>query len=216
MRKKPFKLTEQRKHELKTATVDYLRGLHSPINELEYALMAPRALAARFRVAGTILLEPESMVSEAHYLHSGLAILYSIDALTGDPKLLYVWEEKTIIVLYEEFKEKLPSGEYYIELIEDSELVSITNFCMDAIYDKHTVAYLLTQKILNMQTKRRFMQTDILLMVDKKLRYCVLKRTFPGLFTDGKCRLSNDQICGFIGIKESTLLEARKVCPDAA
>lgn len=201
MKKKLFKLTEQRKHELKQATVDYLRGLHSEINELEYALMAPGALTARFRVAGTMLLEPESLVSEAHYLHSGLAILYTIDARSGLMKIFYIWEENSVIVLYEEFKEKLPNGDYFIMLIEDAEMVSISNFCMDNIYDKHTVAYLLTQKIINEQTSRRMMQTDILLMESKAARQEAFEQKFPNL----KGRLTWDQKCAFLGVKRSTL-----------
>jgi hypothetical protein len=201
MRKKPFKLSEQRKHELKTATVNYFRGLHSQINELEYALMAPGALTARFRVAGTILLEPESLVSEAHYLHSGLAILYTIDDKNGLMKIFYIWEEDSIVVLYEEFKEKLPNGDYCIMLIEDAEMVSISNFCMDNIYEQHTVAYLLTQKIINEQTSRRMMHTDILLMESKTARLEVFERKFPNL----KGRLTWDQKCAFLGVKKSTL-----------
>lgn len=201
MRKKPFKLTEQRKHELKEATVNYLRGLHSPINELEYALMAPGALNPRPRLSGTILLEPESMVSEAHYLHNGLAILYTIDAHSGLMKIFYIWEEDSIVVLYEEFKEKLPNGDYYIMLIEDAEMVSISNFCMDNIYDQHMVAYLLTQKIINEQISRRMMHTDILLMESKTARLAAFERKFPNL----KGRLTWEQKCAFLGVKKSTL-----------
>lgn len=212
MKRLNLKLSEQRKHELKIATVDYLKSLHHPMNELEYALLAPGALTPRYRAAGTILLEPDTLVSEAYYLETGLAILYTIEEKTGALKILYIWEEGSIIVLYEEFKEKLPSGDYYIKLIEDSELVSITNFCMDDIYRQHTVAYLITQKILNLKTKRCRLQLNILLMVDKKRRYCVFKEKFPGLFPEGSCRLSNVEVCAFTGITESTLTEARKIC----
>jgi len=201
MKRLNLKLSEQRKHELKIATVDYLKNLHSPLNELEYALLAPGALTPRYRTAGTILLEPDSPVSEAYYLQTGLAILYTIDEKTGAQKILYIWEEKSVIILYEEFKEKLPSGDYYIKLIEDSELVSITNFCMEDIYRQHTVAYLLTQKILNLKTKRSRLQLDILLMENKGERLAVYEARFPNL----KGRLTTEQICAFIGIKPSTL-----------
>jgi hypothetical protein len=201
MKKKLFKLTEQRKHELKLATVEYLRGLHSEINELEDALMAPGALSPRPRMSGMIILEPDSLVSEAHYLHTGLAILYTIDAKSSFMKIFYIWEERSIIVLYEEFREKLPNDDYFIMVIEDSELVSITNFCMDGIYEKHTSAYLLTQKIINEQTSRRMMQTDILLMESKSARLSAFEQKFPNL----KGRLTWDQKCAFIGVKKSTL-----------
>ena len=201
MKKKHFKLTDQRKHELKVATVAYLRGLHSQIDELEDALMAPGTLNPRSRMSGSILLEPDCLVSEAHYLHTGLAILYTIDAKSGLMKIFYIWEDRSIIVLYEEFRDRLPNDDYYIMLIEDSELVSITNFCMDGIYEKHTIAYLLTQKIINEQISRRMMQTDILLMESKTARLKAFEQKFPNL----KGRLTREQKCAFLGVKKSTL-----------
>jgi len=195
----------------KQSCVGYLKQLYGkPIAELEAALMTPGILQPRERLKGYLLLEPGMSVSEAYYLRKGLVKLYSIDAGSGEEKILYIWEADSIIVLHRAFVEKLPNEEFYIEVIEDSELVSVSNFCMDDIYGEHTVAHELTQKILNLKTERRLLQTDILLMVDKKLRYKVFKEKFPGL----KGRLSNVEICGFIGITESTLKEARKLYPD--
>jgi hypothetical protein len=214
MRKKPFKLTEQRKHELKAATVDYLKGISPrPINGLEQALMAPGALSPRPMRKGSLLLQPHMMANEAFFL-LGFAKLYSIDPDKGEELIFFIWEPGTIVVMFKEFKEKLPMGDYYIELMTDAELVSITNFCMEGIYEQHSVAYELTEKILTMKTERSMKQVELLLMTDKKRRYCVFKDKFPGLFVDGKCRLSNAEICGFLGITESTLKEARKLCPD--
>jgi hypothetical protein len=199
--KKPFKLTEQRKEQLKVCTVAYLRGLHPQLNELEHALMAPNALMPKAKLSGAFLLEPDMVMNEAHYLESGLAILYTIHAKTGLMKIFYIWEEHSIIVLFEEFIDKLPVGDYYIQLIEDSELVSISNFCMDDIYEEHTVAYLLTQKILSLKTRRRMLQTDILLMDAKVDRPAAFEKMFPNL----RNRLTREQICAFIGVKPSTL-----------
>ena len=195
----------------KLSCVAYLRQLYGkPIAELEAALMASGVLTPRKRLKGYLLLEPGMLVSEAYYLRAGLVKLYSVDARSGEEKILYFWEADSIIVLHRAFIEKLPNEEFYIEVMEDSELVSVSNFCMDDIYGEHTVAHELTQKILNLKTERRLLQTEILLMVDKKLRYCVFKQKFPEL----KGRLSNGEICGFIGITESTLTEARKLYPD--
>lgn len=195
----------------KQSCVDYLKRLYGkPMPELEAALMTPGVLIPRERLKGYLLLEPGMLVSEAYYLRTGLVKLYNIDARSGEEKILYFWEADSIIVLHKAFTEKLPNEEFYIEVIEDSELVSVSNFCMDDIYGEHTVAHELTQKILNLKTERRLLQTDILLMVDKKLRYKILKEKFPAL----KGRLSNVEICGFIGITESTLTEARKLYPN--
>jgi hypothetical protein len=216
MKKKPFKLTEQLIKIWKDAVITYLKGLYSNFpKELEEMLLLPDVLNPVYKYRGELLLQPGIKVTKAYYLKKGLAKLYSIDGETGFPKLFYIWDAASIVVLYKAFREKLPNDEFYIELMEDSELVSISNFWMDDVYEAHPVAHELTGKILSMKTERRMLQTDILTMVDKKRRYCAFKKKFPELFEEGKPRLSNEEICAFINISESTLLESRKICPDA-
>ncbi|HKG07222.1 MAG TPA: hypothetical protein VKB19_12220 [Pedobacter sp.] len=215
MKKKHFKLTDQQKHELKLATVNYFQSLTTkPLGAAADDLMKPDALVPRLRESGVYLLEPDSIMNEAHFLNSGLAILFTIDPGTGQLKVLYIWEPESIIMLVDEFLDRLRNTEYYIQLTEDSETVSISNTCMDYISDKHPVFNQLTRKIQSLKSKKSRLHKDILLMLDKKFRYCELKKKFPGLFVDGECRLSNVHVCGFLGISETTLIDARKICPD--
>ena len=186
----------------KECVIDYLTRLYGkPLGDLVTALMTPGALTPRPRSKGYILQEPGALVFEAHYLKTGLAKLYSIDERTGAEKIFYIWEEDSIIVMYKEFRESLPSDDYFIELIEDSELVSITNFCMEGIYEQHTVAHHLTNLILAEKKKRMMAQMNILLTPSKSNRFTLFEEKFPGL----KGRLSNDEVCGFIGVSPSTL-----------
>lgn len=206
MKKQPFKLTEQLIKLWKECVIAYLQKLYGkPLGDLENALMAPGVLIPRYKPRHSFLLEPNTPVTEAHYLKSGMAKLYAYDDKSGQPKIFYIWEPGSIIVLYKEFRENLPHADYYIELTEDSEVISITSFCMEEIYEVHSVAYLLTQKILGEMKKRMLLQMDILLTPAKSDRYALFEDRFPGL----RGRLSNEEVCGFIGISMATLTNSK-------
>jgi CRP-like cAMP-binding protein len=215
MNKRPFKLTEAQILEWKQSVADYLRSLlPESISMGELALVLMNTLKPHFKRKGYLLLQPDMLMTEAHYLRKGLIKLYSIDAQTGEEKIRFIWKAGSIVVLLEAFRERLLNEVLYIELIEDCELVSISNFCMDDIYEEHTVAYMLTEKIRAAETERKDMQTEILQMVDKKMRYCVFKRRFPEFYVNEEWRLSNEEIASFIGISVTCLKAARKIYPD--
>lgn len=212
--RRPFYLTDEIKLEWIEDTVNYLRDLNErPITALEGVLRVPGTLQPVFMYKGEFLLKPGQKANKAWYLRRGRAKLYCYDE--DQVRIMYIWEEGSIIVLFKKFRKKLPNGKYYIELMTDAELVSITNFRMDAIYEAHTVAHELTEKILCMKTDRRNLQLEILQMPDKKRRYCRFKVLFPSLFnTSGKSLLSIAEICAFINVTDSTLAESKKLCPD--
>ncbi|MBB5436346.1 hypothetical protein HDC92_000010 [Pedobacter sp. AK017] len=215
MNKRPFKLTEAQMTAWKQEVVDYLRSLlDNPLLLGKLSVVLMNSLRPHFKRKGYMLLQPDMLMTEAHYLRKGLIKLYSIDAQTGEKKIRFIWNAGSIVVLLEAFRERLVNEVLYIELIEDCELVSISNFCMDDIYEGHTVAYKLTEKIRAAEMARKDLQTEILQMVDKKQRYCVFKEKFPEFFVDGEWRLSNEEICSFIGISPTCLKTARKICSD--
>nr|WP_294871240.1 Crp/Fnr family transcriptional regulator [uncultured Pedobacter sp.] len=185
----------------KQSTIDYLKTLSvKPLNKLELTLMLPGYLRPQFKLKGSILLEPGMLINEAWYLRKGLAILYTIEPKTGLMSIYYIWEANSIIVLHDAFVEQVLNQEFYIELIEDCELVGISNLTMSEIYEEERVVHVLIQKILNLQTERMMMQLEIL-MLPKTERPDAFTAMFPGL----RGRLSNGEVCGFTGIKLSTL-----------
>jgi hypothetical protein len=199
-KRKPIVLTDEMILQWKQSTVGYLKGLYgAPLNELEFALMSPGYLRPQFKRKGSFLLEPGMLVDEAWYLRKGLAILYGFDRKTESMNIYYIWEADSIIVLYKEFIEQLPNEAFYIELVEDCELVGVSNPTMSGIYKEHTVAHVLTQRILSKQIERRTTQCEILMMPKLERREAFEER-FPNL----RGRLSIEQICAFIGIKPST------------
>ena len=215
MNKRPFKLTEAQILEWKQEVINYLSSLLSGPDTLgALAQVLMDTLKPHFKYKGDFLLQPEMLMTQAYYLRKGLIKLYSIDPLTDEEKIRFIWKPGSIVVLLEAFRERLRNEVLFIKLIEDCELVSISNFCMDDIYKEHTVAYKLTEKIRAAEMARKDMQTELLQMVDKKMRYCVLKEKFPEFHVNGVWRLSNKEICSFTGITKSTLTEARLLCPD--
>ncbi|MHA4894048.1 Crp/Fnr family transcriptional regulator [Pedobacter sp. PWIIR3] len=199
-------LTEMTSTAWKNDAIAYLRSLYPqfPI-ELETALMAPRALRAKYGYKSDMLLIPNMKADEAHYLRKGLAKLYTRSERDKKEKIFYIWKENEMIVLLNAFKEHLPNEKFYIGLMEDAELVSLSNCCMDGIYRSHIAAHELTQKIMSLKTERRQDQLDIL-MADKADRYGMFVEKFPGICY----RLTNQEICAFLGITPSTLTRAKK------
>ena len=215
MNKKPFKLTEAQMIEWKQEVINYLSSLLSEPDTLgALALVLMNTLKPHFRQKGDFLLQPDMLMTQAYYLRKGLIKLYSVDPITDEEKIRFIWKPGSIVVLLEAFRERLRNEVLYIKLIEDCELVSISNFCMDDIYKEHTVAYKLTEKIRAAEMLRKDMQTEILQMVDKKRRYEVFKEKFPEFYVDGVWSLSNEEIVSFIGISITCLKAARRIYPD--
>jgi CRP-like cAMP-binding protein len=209
MARRNFKrIDEQMAYEWRQATVDYLKSLIHGILELETALMEPGILKPSYGRRNDFLLIPGKPAWEAHFLKTGLAKLFTIDEKTGKEIILYLWKEGEIIVLHKQFVERLPNEDLYIQLIEDAELVTITNFRMDDIYNEHDVASDLTIMILNLQIARREEQMKILMVTEKGNRYCEFKKVFDKIWY----RLGNEDTCAFLGINLSTLKESKKSC----
>lgn len=198
------KLTNEMAHQWKCDCLAYLEGLlvSGGLGELKTALMEKNALRPKMCDKGTFLLRPGMAVVEAFFLRKGLAALYSLDR-DGNKKVFYIWDSSSIIVMYQSFRERLPNEEFYIEILEDAEIVSISSTSMDRIYALHAVAHKLTEKILSLKAERRMDQLDILL-TDKNERYVMLTLKFPSFFVNGQCRLPIEICNGFIGISDST------------
>jgi|GEM_PF-1295731 len=214
MKKLPFQLTEELIRTWKQCVIDYLTKLYGkPIPGLAEALMEPGVLEPMYAYKGEFLLKPGQKAMKAYYLKKGRAKLYYYNE-SAEQIICYIWEADSIIVMYKKFRKKLPNGRYYIEMMEDSELVAVTNLDMDGIYAEHTVAHDLTTTILSMKADRRNKHLEILQMKDKKRRYCRFKELFPGLFANSEYRLSAEEICSFIDISTTCLKAAKKICAD--
>ena len=132
----------------------------------------------------------------------------------GQMILIHIWDAGSIVVLFRKFKTNAKNRKYYMELMEDSELVAITNVTMGIIYERHAYAQELTDEILGRKRIRMEWQTEILQMTDKKRRYLRLKQLFPEFLKNGEWRLSNNEICAFINVSETVLKSARRDFPD--
>jgi CRP-like cAMP-binding protein len=160
-----------------------------------------KMLRPHYKPKGHLLLDPDMKHKDAIFLRTGLIKLYLIHPVSGKEQILHVWIEGEIVVLYKMFRRGLKNTKYYIETIENSELVSISIDHMDIIYGTYPVADRLTTEILSEKNERRIKQLEILGTVDKGCRPAMLEDMFPEFCH----RLNNADRCAFIGVAESTL-----------
>ncbi len=174
--------------------------------------MEPEVLLPMPLFEGELLLRPGMFVDKAYYLKKGLVKMYYYNE-EGQVVLIHIWDAGSIVVLFRKFKINARNHKYYMEAIEDSELVAISSVTMGMIYQKHSYAQELTDQILGIKRMRMEQQTEILQMTDKKRRYVRLKQLFPEFLLEGEWRLSNEEICAFINVSESTLADAKLAYP---
>ncbi|WP_276088053.1 Crp/Fnr family transcriptional regulator [Pedobacter sp. JY14-1] len=199
----------------KNSTIDYLKGLlDKPFpNALGQDLMHADALIPVRHFKGDLLLQPGKNVDTAWFLRKGLVKMYYYTK-DGNCVLVHIWDGNSIVVLFRKFKTGKRNRKYYIEVMEDSELVGISSATMQLIYAQHPFAQELTDEILARQTQQEELQKEILQMTDRKERYKRLKELFPEFLVHRKWRLTNAEICMFIGISVGTLAESRKLYPE--
>ncbi|HMI05859.1 MAG TPA: hypothetical protein VK541_25455 [Pedobacter sp.] len=176
-----------------------LKKMEPVPTQMEADLMT--MLRPHYKPKGHLLLDPDMVHKDAIFLRTGLIKLYVIHPVSGRPQILHVWIEGEIVVLYKMFRRRLSNTKYYMETIENSELVSISNDSMDIIYGSYPVADRLTTEILSEKNERRMKQLEILGTVDKGCRPAMFEELFPEFCH----RLNNADRCAFIGVGESTL-----------
>lgn len=179
-----------------------LKKMETVPEQMDIDLM--KMLRPHYKPKGHLLLDPDMLHKDAIFLRSGLIKLYIIHPASGRPQILHIWLEGEIVLLYKMFRYRLTNTKYYIETIENSELVSISNDSMDIIYRNYPVADRLTTEILSEKNERRMKQLEILGTVDKGCRSAMFEEMFPEFCY----RLNNADRCAFIGVGESTLCRA--------
>ncbi|WP_276089708.1 Crp/Fnr family transcriptional regulator [Pedobacter sp. JY14-1] len=208
-------LSTEEEQDLKMSTVVYLKGLlDAPFpGALEQDLMQSDALLPVRHFKGDLLLQPGKNVDMAWFLKKGLVKMYYYTR-EGCLVMSYIWNAESIVVLFRKFRKGKRNRKYYMEVMEGSELVGISSATMQLVYAQHPFAQELTDEILARQTQQEELQKEILQITDRKERYKRLKELFPEFLTDGKWRLTNAEICAFIGISAGTLAESRKLYPE--
>ena len=162
-------------------------------------------LRPHYKPKGHLLLEPDMYHTDAIYMRIGMVKLYLLDAKSGKQQIIHVWMAGEIITLHRMFIKRLLNTKYYIEIIEDAELVSISNDCMDRIYKDYPAADKLTVDILDEKHEKRLKQQEILSIECKGDRYERFVELFPELVN----RLGNEDMCAFLGVSDPTLLRAK-------
>ncbi|MBB5437880.1 CRP-like cAMP-binding protein [Pedobacter sp. AK017] len=186
----------------KTDVIDRLRLMEMISDPMEQDLI--RMLRPNYKPKAHMLLDLDINHTDAVFLRKGMAKLYIVYA-DGSYHILHIWIENEIIVLYEMFRKRLKNTKYYIQLIEDAELVSISIDCMEEIYNKYPVAEKLTNHVLIHKDAHRLKQMEILGYKDKSKRPAMFEKMFPEFCF----RLTNEDRAAFLGTGESTLFRGK-------
>ena len=158
-------------------------------------------LKPSIKLKGHFLLEPEMKHSEASYLRSGIVKLFVLDK-RGRIQNMHVWLPGEIIVLFKYFKKRLLNTKYYLSVIANAELVSISIDNMEYIYEQYAAhAYMLTTEVLAEKSDKRMKLLEIVGSLDKEARPAMFDELFPEL----RHILTNGERIALLGIGESTL-----------
>lgn len=158
-------------------------------------------LKPSIKLKGHFLLEPEMKHTEASYLRSGIVKLFVLDK-RGRMQNIHVWMPGEIIVLFKYFKKRLLNTRYYLSVIANAEMVSISIDSMDFIYATYPAhAYMLTTEVLAEKSDKRMKLLEIVGSLDKEARPAMFDELFPEL----RNKLSNGERIALLGIGESTL-----------
>ncbi|RZK68734.1 MAG: Crp/Fnr family transcriptional regulator [Pedobacter sp.] len=158
-------------------------------------------LKAHAKLKGHFLLEPDMKHSEASYLRSGIVKLFVLDK-RGRVQNMHVWVPGEIIVLFKYFKKRLLNTRYYLSVIANAEMVSISIDSMDFIYATYPAhAYMLTTEVLAEKSDKRMKLLEIVGSLDKEARPAMFDELFPEL----RNKLNNGERIALLGIGESTL-----------
>lgn len=187
----------------KKETVDLLNKIRPVPPQMAVDLI--ERLRPHIKNKGHLLLEPNQSHTEATHIRKGMVKLYVINPRTGKKQTLHIWIENDFVVLYDYFINKVPNMIYYLEVLEDAELISISNISMEYIYNIYPLAFELTTIILSGKSDRKTRLMLILSTQDKKVRLKMLHDLFP----EYRGRLSVEEQCQFVGICESTFGRAR-------
>ena len=136
---------------------------------------------------------------------SGIFRIYHYDAATNEERNLYFFSENQFIVSFGSFVYQFPCN-YYIEALEDAEIVYIPYTALQGIYASHPTwqrfGRLLAEHFF-VQSQRR---AEELLFLSHEERYVNLLAEHPNIIN----RVAAYHIASYLGIKNQSLSRIRK------
>lgn len=186
----------------KTELINELKSSQPFPKEMETDLL--EMLKPHYKRKGYYILEPLiKFHSYANFIRSGKAKLFKFDDW-GEQHMIHLWGEKEFMVYFKLFRRRRENTVYYIELLEDCELVCISRDDVEILYKRYQESYELTLDMLEKKMEQKENRIEILDTIAKVDRPGMLDEMFPKF----KNKLSNSDKNAFIGTGNSTLYRA--------
>lgn len=186
-----------------TSFVESLKAIHPIKKETEKMLI--KRLQKHTGKAGDILVKAGEINDRLYFIEKGMVrSYYTLEENKTEVTSWFVGEFGFIYIPHS-YIPKAPSVET-IELLEDSEMISITNRSMQELYDSvpeaNYIGRILTEMYLVMYDERvRFLR-----MMSAQKRNDAFKEMFPDIYD----RAPKKYIASFLGLTPETLSRVRK------
>ena len=188
-----------------TSFVESLKAIHPIKKETEKLLI--KKLTRHTGKAGDILVKAGDINDRLYFIEKGLVRSYYTIEENKTKTDVTSWfvGEFGFIYIPHSYIPKVPSVET-IELLEDSEMISITNKAMQELYDTvpeaNYIGRILTEMYLVMYDERiRFLR-----MMSAQKRNDAFRDMFPDIYD----RAPKKYIASFLGLSPETLSRVRK------
>ena len=186
------------------------KGAGPFINVLERVTRLSQGIKKAFHSAfkevhykrGTILLKEGKKCDTAYFMVTGIARLYYyVDGREITNRFI---EINGVAISYYSFFSKKPSFEY-IDLVEDSTMLSIKRTDLDKIYSDFPELHKVMQVMLQQSHVESEERAMILRRLSAKEKYAVMIERFPVIFL----KATTEQLASFLGITRETLSRIR-------
>jgi CRP-like cAMP-binding protein len=159
---------------------------------------------------GQFLLVPRMAIDEIHYLVSGLCKAYWLNN-DNEQVIFFIWAEDGLVMLAEEFFAEMKNTGCYIEMIADSELLTISKTQYEKLKGDYPEMQQLMD-IIRLELMEIQNQHRRILMEKEGDRYALFCELFPKAL---RARLTDKDVYRYIGISRSTLTLGKNAQPDA-
>ena len=191
--------------------------IENAINQMNYQFPLPEAMAIQTRTCmktvqinkGDLLLMPDMQVTKMYYLNKGLLKL-SCDQIDGTRKPLDFWDAGEYVLMSSEFLLGKKNEKFYIEALEDAELVVILKEEFRTVLDVFWETHPLLKNISDLKSRRRICHLQLLMLPPNK-RYAALGAR--GCLYQNmrlKTRLADQEMAEFLAISLRTLYLTKK------
>ncbi len=191
--------------------------IENAINNMHFQWPMPALMEAPLRACmkvirirkGDRILMPDMQVNKFYFLNKGLMKFYSHGPKSKNT--IDFWNYGEYVLMYKEFMDGGCNKEFYIEALEDCELVLIGKEDFRPVMTMFLETHIIVEKIGHLKARRRVNHMQIL-MLPAKERYRALDAK-ESMYREMrlKQRLPDQEMAEFLSVSLRTLYDAKNL-----